>query len=62
MKVMSNSQYWYMLTVLSLVLFSTLQDHSFFVEAANVEVRIPVGANESGCEKTNECFCHQIKL
>src|SRR3989344_920860 len=56
MKVMSNSQYWYMLTVLSLVLFSTLQDHSFFVEAANVEVRIPVGANEPGCEKTNECF------
>src|SRR3989338_3680310 len=55
MKVMSNSQYWYMLTVLSLVLFSTLQDHSFFVEAA-VEVRIPVGANEPGCEKTNECF------
>ena len=42
--------------VLSLVLFSTLQDHSFFVEAANVEVRIPVGANEPGCEKTNECF------
>src|SRR3989338_5251244 len=56
MKVMPNSQYWYMLTVLSLILFSTLQDHSFFVEAANVEVRIPVGANESGCEKTNECF------
>ena len=53
---MPNSQYWYMLTVLSLILFSTLQDHSFFVEAANVEVRIPVGANESGCEKTNECF------
>jgi len=53
---MPNSQYWYMLTVLSLVLFSTLQDHSFFVEAANVEVRIPVGANEPGCEKTNECF------
>jgi len=56
MKVMSNSQYWYMLTVLSLVLFSTLQDHSFFVVEAAVEVRIPVGANEPGCEKTNECF------
>jgi len=53
---MPNSQYCYMLIVLFLILFSTLSDHSFFAEAANVEVRIPVGANEPGCEKTNECF------
>src|SRR3989344_3933446 len=56
MRVMPNSQYCYMLIVLFLILFSTLSDHSFFAEAANVEVRIPVGANEPGCEKTNECF------
>ena len=56
MKVMPDSKYCYMLTVLSLILFSTLSDHSFFAEAANVEVRIPVGANESDCEETNECF------
>src|SRR3989344_1067764 len=56
MRVMPNSQYCYMLIVLFLILFSTLSDHSFFAEAANVEIRIPVGANEPGCEKTNECF------
>ena len=56
MKVMPNSQYWYMLTVLFFILFSTSPDHSFFAEAANVVVHIPVGANESGCEETNECF------
>ncbi|MDP2667717.1 MAG: hypothetical protein Q8O65_03270, partial [Nitrosopumilaceae archaeon] len=56
MKVMSDSQYCYMLAVFFLILFSTLSGNSFFAEAANVEVRIPAGANESGCEETNECF------
>ena len=56
MKVMPDSQYCYMLTVFFLILFSTLSDHSFFAEAANVEVRIPAGANESDCAETNECF------
>ena len=56
MKIMQNSEYWHMLSILSIILFSTFSNHSFFAEAANVEVHIPEGANESGCEKTSECF------
>ncbi|MBM3910749.1 MAG: hypothetical protein FJ356_03775, partial [Thaumarchaeota archaeon] len=56
MKVMSVFQYCFTLAVFFLILFSTLSGNSFFAEAANVEVRIPVGANESGCEQTNDCF------
>jgi len=53
---MSVFQYCFTLAVFFLILFSTLSGNSFFAEAANVEVRIPVGANESGCEQTNDCF------